>query len=202
MNDLWTTWSHRRTEETPSTCNDTPPKISKTSLLGGDSGVSLTDGSSVDDMGAGEVGRPLHYPHSLVVEGIAPEVCGGERVRPWPWRAEVIEPSEEERLAWDMSTTEERADRDHLQNYLSSLPDWDMPKLMGESRTNWRDGMIQDAPTWSAGCLSSLNGVGVDVAGGDSLGTVSLEEDDESTESDTHWSHENIRTILEAHIGL
>ena len=203
MNDLWTTWSHGRTEETPSTCNDTPPQILKTSLLGGDSGVSLTtDGSSAADTGAGEVGRPPHYPHSFVLEGIAPEVCDGERVRPWPWRAEVTEPTDEERLAWDMSTTEERADRDRLQNYLSSLPDWDMPKLMGESRTNWRDGMIQDAPTWSAGCLPSPNGVGVDVAGGGSLGTVSLEEDDESTDSDTHWSHKNIRNILESHDWL
>ncbi len=122
-------------------------------------------------------------------------------MRPWPWRAEVIEPSDEERLAWDMSTTEERADRDHLQNYLSSLPDWDMPKLMGESRTNWRDGMIQDAPTWSAGCPPSPN-VGVDVAGGDSLGTVSVEEDDESTDSDTHWSHKTFAPFSMHTIGL
>ena len=202
VNDLWTTWSHGRTEETPSTCNGTPPQILKTTLPGGDSGVSLTtDGSSVADTGAGEVGRPPHCPN-LVVEGNATEVCGGERVRPWPWRAEVIEPSDEERLAWDMSTTEERADRDRLQNYLGSLPDWDMPKLMGESRTNWRDGMIQDAPTWSAGCLPPPNGVGVDVAVGGSLGTVSLEEDDESTDSDTHWSLKDIRTILESHDWL
>ena len=89
----------------------------------------------------------------MVVDGIATEVCGEERVRPWPWLVEVTEPSDEERLAWDMCTTEERVDRDHLQNYLGSLPDWDMPKLIGESRTNWRDGMIQDAPSWSAGCL-------------------------------------------------
>ena len=83
VNDLWTTWSYGRTEETPSTCNVTPPQILKTSLPGGDSGVSLaTDGSSVADTGAGEVGQPPHYPHNLVVEGIAPEVCDGERVKP------------------------------------------------------------------------------------------------------------------------
>ena len=120
VNDLWTTWG--RSEETPSTCNVTPPQIPKTSLLGGDCGASLTtDGSSSDtdglgivplSLGAGEVGRPPHCPN-LVVEGNATEVCGGERVRPWPWRTEVIEPSEE-RLAWDMSTIEERADRDRL----------------------------------------------------------------------------------------